>query len=361
MTTFYGMLGITDADRQYIETLGQELVYTAATTYINEVNAQFIQQTQLLVATTTETYKERFKLPGGGRLQRRGLNSQAGATRPGGQWDVAYPLEDFGDQKAIDDVTMAYMTVAEFNRTMEDAIIKSINTMRYEMLKAIFNNTERTFVDPIHGSLLIEPLANGDTVVYPPIMGTESEATENLYFGSNYVASNISDTNNPIATIVAKLEDHFGEMQGGERVVVFVKSGSTAVSKIRALTDFVDVNMRGITYGDNQSTVNPNELPNVPGRVIGWVSGAYIVEWRWMPAEYLFGIHMDAPAPLKMRVDPGYTNLGQGLRLVARDRRYPIESSHYRNRFGFGVGNRLNGVMVQLVASTSYTIPTGYS
>jgi hypothetical protein len=62
-----------------------------------------------------------------------------------------------------------------------------------------------------------------------------------------------------------------------------------------------------------------------------------------------------------MRVDPADTGLGMGLQLVAEDERYPIKSAHYRNRFGYGVRNRLNGVVVQLVASTSYTIPTIYA
>lgn len=361
MTNWYGMLGLSDTSRVFNATTGQQQIYDAATAYINQINAQLAAQMGLLVASSTDMYKERYRLPGGGRLQRRGEYTQAGATRASGYWDVAYPLEDFGDQKAWTDVTRGYMTMADFDLQLQDVIAKNIATMRYEMFKAIFNNTQRTFSDPLWGSLLIEPLANGDAVIYPPIEGSETEATETLYYGSNYVASDISDTNNPITGIVTKLEDHFGASQGGERIVVFVKSGSTAVAKIKALTDFVDVNINGITYGSNTPTVNPGELPNVPGRIIGYTSGAYISEYRWMPAEYLFGVHMDAPPPLKMRVDPADTGLGQGLQLVAEDERYPIHSAHYRNRFGFGVANRLNGVMVQLVASTSYTIPTGYS
>ncbi len=361
MTTFYGMLGLSDTSRVFGATSGQQEIYDAAVVYINQINMQIMQQTQLLVSATTDLYKERYRLPGGGRLQRRGLNTQAGATRIGGYWDVAYPLDDFGDQKAWTDVARGYMTMADFDLQLQDVIAKNIATMRFEMLKALFNNTQRTFSDPLWGSLLIEPLANGDAVVYPPIAGSETEATHDLYYGTNYAASSISDTNNPITGIVSNLEDHFGESQGGERIVVFVKSGSTAVTKIKALTNFIDANISGITYGVNQSAVDPGALPNVPGRIIGYVDGAYISEWRWMPAEYLLGIHMDAPAPLKMRVDPTDTGLGQGLQLVAEDERYPIRSAHYRNRFGFGVANRMNGVMVQLVASTTYTIPTGYS
>lgn len=361
MTTFYGMLGLADTDRVFAATQGQQVIYQAAVDYINAINAQLIAQTQLLVQTQTEIYKERYRLPGGGRLQRRGVVSQAGATRAGGSWDVAYPLEDFGDQKAWTDVDRGYMTMAEFDLQLQDILAKNINTVRFEMLKAIFNNTERTFSDRLWGNLLIEPLANGDSVVYPPIAGSESEATENLYSGSNYAASAISDTNNPIATIVTKLEDHFGEQQGGERIVVFVKSGSTAVAKIKALTDFKDVNINGIAYGNSTDIVIPGQLPMTPGRIIGYTSGAYIAEWRWMPDAYLFGVHMDAKPPLKMRIDPADTGLGMGLQLVAEDERYPIKSAHYRNRFGFGVGNRLNGVVMQLVASTSYTIPTAYA
>jgi hypothetical protein len=363
MTNWYGMLGLSDTSRVFGSTEGQIQVYNAATAYIDQVNMQLAEQMTLLVSETTTNHIERYRLPGGGRLQRRGINTQTGATRASGYWDVAYPLEDFGDQKAWTDVDRGYMTMADFNLQMEDVIAKDIATVRYEMLKPLFNNTApRTFSDRIWGDISLVPLAAGESgILYPPISGSETEATENLYYGTNYVASSISDSNNPITGIVAKLEDHFGESQGGERIVVFVKSGSTAVTKIKALTNFVDANIAGVTYGANQSTVDAGSLPNVPGRIIGYVDGAYISEWRWMPAEYLLGIHMDAPAPLKMRVDPADTGLGTGLQLVATDERYPITSSHFRHRFGFGVANRLNGVVVQLVASTSYTIPTAYA
>ena len=116
---------------------------------------------------------------------------------------------------------------------------------------------------------------------------------------------------------------------------------------------------RYIAPGSNTDLVSM--LPNVPGRVHRRHSrGAWIVQWDWTPSGYLFGLHMDAPKPLIQRVDPSDTGLPRGLTMVAENEEYPFRGMHWQHRFGFGVGNRLNGVAVQIVASSSYTIPTAY-
>jgi hypothetical protein len=106
----------------------------------------------------------------------------------------------------------------------------------------------------------------------------------------------------------------------------------------------------------------PIGLPaGVPGRVRGLCDGVWIVEWRWLPANYSITIHADAPKPLIMREDPPETGLNGGLKLVAEDENFPFRSSYYSHRFGFGAGNRLNGVIMEIAAGGSYTVPTGYS
>ena len=88
------------------------------------------------------------------------------------------------------------------------------------------------------------------------------------------------------------------------------------------------------------------------------------MEWRWIPSGYLLGIHLDAPKPLIRRVDPPETGLGDGLQLIVEDVQSPIWKSSWRDRFGYGVGNRLNGVVMDLTASggaNTYTIPTIYA
>jgi hypothetical protein len=74
----------------------------------------------------------------------------------------------------------------------------------------------------------------------------------------------------------------------------------------------------------------------------------------------MLGIHLDAPAPLKKRVDPTAVGLGRGLQLVSEDTDHPFVGSHWSHRFGFGVANRLSAVVMELGTGGTYTIPTAY-
>lgn len=356
MAGIYGLLNLSDNDRSYVNTVGQELVFEAANEYLAMHNADMMAAYTVFVQEETETFKERYKLPGGGRLQRRGGQAQSAATKAGGQWDVAYPLEDFGAQVTGDDVAMAYMRLDELDRHLQTVTIQDMNTMRFEMLKALYNNTARTFTDPLHGSLTIQPLAiTSDGVTYPPVLGSESDATENHYLGLNYAATAISNTNNPYETLRNELEEHFGTPQGYGNIAVFIHPDE--VPETEDLGDFTPAADMGIRYGDDTDLANA--LPRVPGRVIGRVNGVWAVEWRWMTSGYLLAVDLDAPAPLKIRRDPADTGLQRGLHLKSRDATYPLEAAHYRHRFGVGVGNRLNGVVAQLGTAT-YDIPTAY-
>lgn len=358
MSGIYGALGVNDTDRVFINTLGQRVVYDAISQLVARYNADVAAQMRVFVeGAPTENFKERYKLPGGGRLQRLGTQSQPGAIKATGQWDVAYPLESFSGAIAAGRIDYAYMTVADLDRHIQTVTIQDTNTRRYEVLKALLNNTARTFSDPYNGSLSVQPLANGDSVLYPPALGTESEATEDHYLVSGYAAASISDNNNPLKTIRDELEEHFGAPTGGSNLAVLISSAQT--SKISDLTEFNRVTDRMIIPGANADQVTG--MPQLPGRILGRTdSGVTVSEWRWLPDGYMIGIVLDAPPPLKMRVDPASTNLPRGLTLVVEDEEHPFKTSFWENRFGFGVGNRLNGVVMQLKNSGSYDIPSGY-
>ncbi len=357
----YGVLTLADADDYtLVNTVGQGVVYDDLNLYLAQRQADMQAALAVFVEMTTELYTENYKLPGGGRLQRRGGQAQSAAVKAGGSWDTGYPLEDFGAQIAWTDVVMGYLTIQEFNRHVQTVEEQDRNTVRFELLKALFNNgggSPRTFVDPIHGSINVQPLANGDATLYPPVMGSETEATENVYLESGYVAADISDTNNPYATNVAKLVSHFGRSTGGRNIVSFINSAQEA--KTRALTDFVEVEDRFVRTSALADV--PVNLPNVPGEVVGRVSGTWVVVWDWIPANYILTIHLEAEAPLKMRVDPASTGLQRGLVLVAQDAIYPFEMAHWRHRFGFGVGNRLSAVVMELGTGGTYTVPTAFA
>lgn len=360
MAGIFGHLNLDDSDYVYSLTSGQNLIYDAAADYIARVNAEIQSAMTAFVQGPIEAYTERYKLPGGGYLQRRRDEGRYGAVKASGSWDVAYPLEDFGAQIAGDDVSMAYMTVQELDNHISTVAIQNVNTVRFEMLKAILNGTNATFSDERHGSLTVRRLANGDGSLYPPILGATADADDTHYLESSYASASISDTNNPYATMVEELVEHFGESVGGDNIVVFINPAQAGVTM--DLTDFVQVEDRFIRSGANADV--PQMLPTVPGKIIGRMTGTgacWVVQWRWIPANYLLAVHLEAPPPLKMRVDPAATGLGRGLQLVAEDEQFPFKSSFWRHRFGFGVANRLNGVVMELGTGGTYTTPTAYA
>ncbi len=359
MAGIFSVLGISDTERVMVQTVGQRVVYDAVQQVLQEYNDGLSKALGVFVGESTSDYKLRYKLPGGGRLQRRGGQAPSGAVKAYGSWDVAFPLEDFGAQVAGDRVSMAYMTLKDLQNHLDSVMIRDINTMRFEILKALLNNVQDTFTDPLYGSLSIEPLANGDTVVYPPVLGAEDEATDDHYLESGYAYTAITDTNNPLVTMRNELEEHFGAPTGGSNIVVFINNEETPY--IEALSSFDAVTDRFIRAGED--TDEPIGLPfDLPGKILGRCDGVWVVEWRYIPAKYMVGIHLDAPAPLIQRVDPEDTGLPRGLALVSEsgDANYPFTQSQFVHRFGFGAGNRLNGVVMELGSGGSYGIPTGY-
>jgi hypothetical protein len=355
MSTIFGYLNLNDSDRVFNATQGQRVIYDAAVKWLQEREAEMNAVYSVFTEKTTDLFKERYELPGGGYMQEIPHAQRPDSIKTNGYWDVAYPIKNYADAISGSRVDMAYMTVAKLENNILTVRNRSVNVTRRELLRALLYKEQETFVDPIRGSLLIEPLANGDAVLYPALPGAVAEATRQRYVGSNYLASAISDTNNPYATISAALTADFGAQQGAASVVVFINSAQSA--KTRLLTDFVPVRSTAVTPSALADQVT-NIPTGLPGIVIGHVSGCWVVEWDFMPAGYMLGIHQDAPAPLVRRIDPADTGLGDGLQLVAEEEEYPFKSSYWQNRFGLGVGNRLNGYALQLVSGTTYTSPT---
>lgn len=361
MSGILGTLGIEEAkaERTFINTIGQRVVYDAIQMELEKYNRELQTVMGLFVQETTTDFKRRYELPGGGYLQPMGTLSAPGNVKRTGNWDVAFPLFDYGAAFGRDRVGYGYTTAAMLNSHLDTIFIQDRNTVRMEIMKAVIDNAALSHLDNTgRGTLSISPLANGDSVVYPPVLGSESEATENHYLESGYAATAISDANNPVKTVADELEEHFGTPTGGSNIVFMAPSA--VCDKIEGLTDFDPVVNRFIQPGAN--TDIPVGLPvGTPGRVRGVCNSVWIVEWRWLPANYAIAVHGDAPRPLIMREDPPETGLGGGLRLVAEDEEYPFRSSYYSHRFGFGAGNRLNGAVMEFGVGGSYSVPSGYS
>lgn len=354
MSYLYGALTVADAAATVTQ-VGQQIVWDATQAAIAAYNADMQAALRAFVEREDEQAKFSYMLAGGGYLQERGPQSELAAVKGAGKWDVALPLKDYGAQIVVDDVALAYLSVQEYDRAVETVFTQDRNTMRREMLKALLNNTAPTFLDPRLGSLTIQPLANGDAVLYPPLIGSAAEATANHYIETGYLASAISGTNNPLITIRDTLGKRFGE---GDTLIAFFNSAQRAV--LEALPDFVS-SPSGVLVPGALSTTVQGVPQGFPGQIIGYSDGVWISLWDWVPASYSIALDADQPRPLIQRRDTAASGLGTGLQLVQTDRIYPFQKAHWRHRFGFGVGNRLNGMVLEFGNGGSYTIPTGYS
>lgn len=357
--TIWGALNLNDNDERYVNTIGQQTVWDAIQQLLDEFNAELAAARGIFVEEVTTQFRSVYKLPGGGYLQQLTNIDQPGARKVEGEWQVEFPLLNFGDQIAGNDIELAYMTLPELNRHLQAVQTRAKNTMRKEILKALFPNTNWSLKDETGaGDLTIKPLANGDSDLYNPVYGSEDLATENHYLESGYAPSAIDATNNPVTTIVDELEEHFGgPSTNGSNIAIFFNKAQRA--KLKALPDFNDDGMSVFENPGADVTTITGLPEGLPGKVIGY-AGAWLVEWPFIPANYLKGIHLDAPKPLKMRVDPAEVGLGSGdLQLVQTDQAFPLKASFYRHRYGFGVGNRLNGVVMELGTGGTYTAPAG--
>jgi len=355
MTVIAGALNIQNAERVRINTVGQDVVFEIAAQYAQRASQEVLLASSVFVQGMTENYQERYKLGGSGYMSKSAGYDSAPAFKATGEWDVAYPLYQVHEALVATDVDLGYFTVAELDLQIGAKITRWRNQYRRDLLTALFKNTTTSFADPLHGTLTVQPLANGDAVVYPPRVGAVTEATDDHYLETGYAVAAISNTNNPAKTLRAELSEHFEEAVGGSNVVMW--ADATTVDALSGLTDYVPVQDNYIRAGANADI--PQNLPSVPGTIRGRLSGVWVVEWAAIPANYAYGQFLGAPAPVKMRVDPSDTGFVQGaLYLVQSDEKYPFRNSVWRSRYGFGVGNRLNGVCLEFGTGGTYTIPT---
>lgn len=355
MATIFGVLGMADRDT-FQDTTAQRAAWELINQYAARTEADLDAATAVFVQETTDQHAERYFLPSGGMMQAAANRSRPGAVKPLNSYDVAYPIDDFRDQIAADFVATAYMTAAQLQAQVVGVAERYRNTKRYLILRALLNSTNETFTDQKYGSLTVRRLANADGTLYIPLIGSSTELSgHSHYAGTNYVSSSISDTNNPYVTIRDHLEEHFGD----STIVAFINNAERA--KTEALTGFAERVPMATTPADNNAVLAEQGLPSVPGRIIGAINDVLVSEWRWIPSGYILGVAVDQPGPLKKRWDEEVASSLRGFQLKAQQTEFPIEESFWMAREGYGSGNRLNGVALQLVASTSYTTPTAYA
>lgn len=360
MSAIYGILNLADSQRAFVNDIGHKLVFDAVNTALQMHNEDVDEALGIFVERDTEEHTVRYMLPIGGMAQPLGEYAPAAAVKNYGYWDTAYPIRGYGDSKSFTRVAQGYMTIQQLDAIVDGITHRDLSRVRQRLLTAIFEDTNLTWLDPTQNdaSLTITRLANTDGTLYPPVLGSDTEADDDHYAETAYNVAAIADANNPVVTTRDEIVEHFnGRGTFGENIVYL--HGTDQTPYLEAITGWVGNPDLGIAYGDD--TDLSKDIANIPGRIHGRLSGCWLSEWAWIPATYCIAVHLDFP-PLLRRVDPGYTGLGTGLQLVAVDKDHPLESARFENRYGFAAGNRLSAAVLEISGGgATYTPPTAYT
>lgn len=342
----YGFAQLKDGFSRPVSDVGEREVIAAVGVTLESHNRD-IQNLIGLFGSTTTQYSEMFRSVAAARMQPM---DEYGRPRPikSSQYSVAFPLQMAATADGWTFVTWEKATVAAVHASLVNQLIADTNWVRSIIMAALFTNTNYTYVDPDKGDLTIKPLANGDTQQY--FINGSTAATDTHYLAQ---ANAVGDNDNPFPGIYTELTEH-AENTGNP--IVFVASAQVAA--IRNLTNFVELSDSNINVSPLASTLKSG--PNVsylPGRLIGYVDGCYIVEWVNMPSGYMIAITEGGDDALAFRQDPEPTL--NGLILLGREDS-PYFERHFYRRIGAGVRNRVRA-LVQRVGNGSYAIPTGYT
>lgn len=151
--------------------------------------------------------------------------------------------------------------------------ISNRNRRRMDMLESLFNPTigepYRRFTDP---DLAVEAGAGWPLVT----------AAGNC-LASGYESAAICDANDPIPTLALNLESFLGGAWAyRERTVVF--AGPDDAYRLQTLTCFDSIGNRFVRDASTRFGCM------LPGRMLGEVHETLIVEWRWIPRDYLLAV-----------------------------------------------------------------------
>lgn len=255
--------------------------------------------------------------------------------------------------------------------SVHNIVLEADNRLVFtKVLKAIFNNVNRTA--NIRGqNFTVYPFYNADGTV-PPAYGPYTfTGSENHYITSGAATVDSGD----LDAMATKLNQKgYGRLQGSQMILLVNTAQMQTIRTFRVSTgssyDFIaasgqapwllPTNTGGVVYP--QGSAIPSNVNGLP------VTGAYgpwlIVENDYIPSGYMLGFatggQMNATNPVGVREHQNPAL--RGLRLVkGRQADYPLVDAVYNRGFGTGIRHRGAGVVMQITASGSYTIPSAYA
>lgn len=343
----YGFVGLEHLFAERLENTNVSVVMTAVEESVNEHNRQAAALLEEL-SMPTEDYKTRFKQRDSYTLQPLDEYGRPKPLRPAGYYDVAFPIQGGGAAYGFNHISEKLATVADVNRLTIEAMAADADWMKRHLLATIFDETAWAYDDEEHGSLTIQPLANGDSVTYVKKAG--AVATDDHYLAQ---AAAIDASNNPFPTIYQELREH--PVNGNGPIVAYIPTALK--TSVTGLANFVEVGDPDIQQGANDDTIVGRLDRGFGDEVLGKVDKVWIVEWSLLPDEHMLAVARGAREPVtKMREYPASSLKGFFRKMVMEGN---LSTTEFYRFAGFGAYNRV-GALVYQVGNATYEVPTNY-
>lgn len=293
-------------------------------------------------------------------------------TKPGNTFWRGYDFAFFDLAVRFTWMYIAEADVRDLRAQVNEALNADNRLQFTRVLRTIFNPLNGTGITDDSLPVTVYKFYNGDGEVPPPVGATTFAGTHNHYVTTQGVAT--SATLNPasVDAMQTHLDHHGYTMLAGYRKVLWVNAQEAAIIRTwkvanGATWDFIpdDTRTGGGVFVPDGTGGRYVGAPqgSVPGQ-IGTYGPWHVVENEYLPAGYLTGIatggpdNLTNPVGLREHANPAF----RGLTLIPGDRNgYPLIESFYQRGMGTGIRQRGAGIVMQVTASATYTVPAIYA
>jgi len=289
--------------------------------------------------------------------------------RGGGFFSIGYDFKWYDIAARFTWKFLAEATAAQVEAIGNQVLEADNRLMFNKVLKSIFNNVDRT-TSIRNTAVAVYPFYNNDGTVPPPYKNYTFAGTHQHYITSGAATIDSGDMDD----METHLMHHGYGRQAGSTMIMLVNR--TELATMRGFRVATGASYDFIAGAGQAPWLLPTitggvvvpQGAGVPAQVNGLdVAGRYgpwlVVEEDYMPPGYVLGFATggDNSATNPVGIREHQNAALRGLRLVkGRTPDYPLIDSFYNRGFGTGVRHRGAGIVMQVTASGTYTIPTAY-
>lgn len=265
---------------------------------------------------------------------------------------------------------LADATAAQVESVHQSILEADNRNVFREVMSTLFDNTNRT-ADIRNQAYTVYAFYNADGTVPPAYKTNTFTGTHTHYLVSGAATVDSGD----LDEMQTHIEHHgYVASEGVELVLMVNKAQGDTIRQFRSIANGGTAKYDFIPAQGTPSLLMPQDMVVGDARrpaaslrglkVIGSYGSLVVVEEDYIPAGYMvaFGTggseSLTNPIGIREHANPAL----RGLRLVkGRSNDYPLQDSYYQRGFGTGIRQRGAGVVMQIKATGSYTVPAEYA